>query len=165
MWDIGRPPRQVRLMPNPEGRQCLRWVKTGKAQCEQMFSGLRPKADIGSTAGMAFIPNPTSCERPLCAARSGHSLMRHRGVCSGCYGVASTLRTRVRLRTGGSTRHDRHPAKGNGKFRAVCDYCAGAAMVGKVFSFSRQRGCPAEIIMRTQCFHRDDCTQNADGLQ
>jgi hypothetical protein len=38
-------------------------------------------------------------------------------------------------------------------------------MVGAVFSFSRQRGCPAEIIMRAQCFHRDDCTENADDLQ
>jgi hypothetical protein len=40
-----------------------------------------------------------------------------------------------------------------------------AAMVGTVFLFSRQRGRPAEIIMRAQCFHRDDCTQNADDLQ
>ena len=38
-------------------------------------------------------------------------------------------------------------------------------MVGKIFSFSRQRGCPAEIIMRAQSFHRNDCTQNADDLQ
>jgi hypothetical protein len=27
------------------GDQCLSWVKTGKAQSEQMFSGLPPKAD------------------------------------------------------------------------------------------------------------------------
>jgi len=38
-------------------------------------------------------------------------------------------------------------------------------MVGKVFSFSRQRGRPTEIIMRAQSFHRNDCTQNADDLQ
>jgi hypothetical protein len=38
-------------------------------------------------------------------------------------------------------------------------------MAGTVFSFSRQRGYPAEIIMRAQCLHRNDCTQNADDLQ
>ena len=38
-------------------------------------------------------------------------------------------------------------------------------MAGTVFSFSRQRGCPAEIIMRAQSFHHNDYTQNADDLQ
>jgi hypothetical protein len=36
---------------------------------------------------------------------------------------------------------------------------------GEDFSLSRQRDCPAQIIMRAQCFHRDDCTQNTDDLQ
>jgi hypothetical protein len=43
-------------------------VKTGKAQCEQMFSGLPQKRTSAErSAGSAFIPNRTSCGRPLCA--------------------------------------------------------------------------------------------------
>jgi hypothetical protein len=45
--------------------------------------------------------------------RSVVRLNRHRGVCSSCYGTASTLRTRVRA--GGSTHHGRHPCEGQQK--------------------------------------------------
>ncbi len=36
---------------------------------------------------------------------------------------------------------------------------------GAVFLFSRQRGCPAEVIMSAQCLHNDNGAQNADDLQ
>jgi hypothetical protein len=36
---------------------------------------------------------------------------------------------------------------------------------GAVFLFSRQRGCPAEIIMGTQHFHNDDSAESANDLQ
>src|SRR5258707_3845837 len=37
--------------------QCRLWVKTGKAQCEQMFSALPPKADIARRSRhVGFVP-------------------------------------------------------------------------------------------------------------
>jgi hypothetical protein len=38
-------------------RRCLRWVKTGKAQCEQMFSAVHPTTDIAKILRhVRFVP-------------------------------------------------------------------------------------------------------------
>jgi hypothetical protein len=59
-------------------------VKLGKAQYEQMFSGLHPKADIGRTHGGEDLPNPTSCERPLCAQNRPFDIYQFAGTGSAC---------------------------------------------------------------------------------
>ena len=39
--------------------RCLRWVKTGKAQCEQMFSALPSNSDIAQRSrNVRFVPKP-----------------------------------------------------------------------------------------------------------
>src|SRR5262249_19977301 len=44
-------------------RACLRWVKSGKAQNEQMLSALPPKADKEQTCGnVRFVPFATICD-------------------------------------------------------------------------------------------------------
>src|SRR4029450_11236477 len=38
------------------------WVKSGKAQCEQMFSALAPRADIAQRSRhVRFVPSRDSC--------------------------------------------------------------------------------------------------------
>ena len=42
--------------------QCLRWVKAGKAQCEDMFSALPLRADIAHCSQhVRFVPDADSC--------------------------------------------------------------------------------------------------------
>jgi len=38
----------VKHRPDHDSPSCLRWVKTGKAQREQMFSALPPEADLSA---------------------------------------------------------------------------------------------------------------------
>jgi hypothetical protein len=49
-------------IPGPETfdqARCLSWVKTGKAQCEHMFSALPPRADIAQySRHVRFVPHP-----------------------------------------------------------------------------------------------------------
>src|SRR5258705_5665980 len=56
--------------------RCLRWVKTGKAQCEHMFSALPLRADIAEQSRhVRFVPltdmgrpsSITSLARPMAA--------------------------------------------------------------------------------------------------